>query len=142
MMARYSITSRDTGNKLEVLYDERGLIREVSFISAVERDGLAWIMANLPVQEKGITGWLPGKFDIFLVPDEVKFDVFWEQYGYKVGKVNAMSQWQKLSQSERAKAIRMIPRYHQWRKCKNPPIEAVYPERYLKNRRFDDDFTL
>ncbi len=127
---------------MEALYDDRGLVREVHFISPVDANGLAWIMRNLPVDESGITGWLPGKFEIFLIPDEVKFDAFWEAYGYKVGRVNAMNQWQKLSQGERAKAIKMIPRYHQWRKCKNPPIEAVYPERYLKNRRFEDDFTL
>ncbi len=141
-MNKYSITGRKSGNTLEVDYDERGILNNIYFRSEVNEELVDKVLRNVPRREYDVIGWMPEQFDINLIPSEVKFEVFWEVYDLKVGRIAAEKEWSKLIMAERTRAIVMAPRYHQWRKNLAPPIAAVHPERYLKHKRFNDDLTL
>lgn len=139
---RYLIVSRASGNRVEVEYDDRGLLESIRFESRPELTALDALLSKVPRNENEVTGWYPAQFEVTLIPLDVKFDVFWEAYGKKVGRQNAAAQWQKLGMNDRAKAIRSIPRYFRYCQLQNPPRQIVDPERYLKYRRFDDDFKI
>ena len=68
---------------------------------------------------------------------DITFDRFWKEFNYKVGKVKAQCEWKKLTDDDKAKALARIKAYHF--ACKAHSREMVYPERYLKHRRFDDE---
>jgi hypothetical protein len=67
----------------------------------------------------------------------ITFEKFWEEYGLKKGKIKAQKEWLKTSENDRAKAIAKIKPYKF--DCKTHNREMVYPERYLKDRRYDDE---
>jgi hypothetical protein len=65
------------------------------------------------------------------------FELFYGTYGKKVGKANAMKEWDKLSESEQQLAIEGIDRYKKYQP------DATYrkdPERYLKGRLWESEF--
>lgn len=141
-MNTYLIQSRKSGNRVEVEYNNRGYIQAVKFEGDPEETAIDALLHHIARHEKDIIGWYPEQFDVTLVPLDVKFDTFWEAYGKKIGRQNAGTQWQKLNMGDRAKALKMVPKYQRWCTLQNPPRAIVDPERYLKNRRFDDDLKL
>ena len=68
----------------------------------------------------------------------VTFEIFWKKYDYKKDKQNAEKQWNKLKEEEQLAAYKGIDKYK--RTCGGFGQPAlVYPERYLKNRRWEDE---
>lgn len=66
-----------------------------------------------------------------------EFDEFWKIYPKKNGKKNAFSQWKKLIKQDRQKAVDDIPK----RKLDDKWLGGYIkdPERYLKDRQFEDE---
>ncbi len=54
---------------------------------------------------------------------EITFEKFWEEYGYKKGRINSIKEWNKLSIDDRAKAIGRIKDYRY--DCKSHNREQV-----------------
>lgn len=69
--------------------------------------------------------------------EDITWERFWKEYNYKVGKIRAELEWKKLKKEEQAKAIAMIRRYKYF--CETHNHEVLYPERYLKYKRFNDE---
>lgn len=70
---------------------------------------------------------------------DVTFDAFWNEYAYKVGnKSRVMKKWNALKEPERLLAIGAIPRYKRFADSKK--IERVYPETYIDQRRWENEF--
>jgi hypothetical protein len=136
----YSIKSRKTTNTVEAEYDERGILTRIEFQGGLELEAIEALLNHIPRQDLNLMQWHPDKFEVTLVPTEIKWDTFWEAYPKKVGKLAAAAQWAKLRQGDRARAIKMIPKYVQWCGLCNPPRAVCDPERYLKGKRFDDEF--
>ncbi|MBL7779961.1 MAG: hypothetical protein JNM22_02005 [Saprospiraceae bacterium] len=144
---KYRITINKNGNtaSLVAAYDVDGLLQTVEFTTpGLNPAQILWMLSIVAPEEQN-AGFAAKNFSFVKVeeiPMEVSFPVFWDTYGYKVGRLQAEQQWNKLTRADQARAIMQAPRYHQWRKQKSPPQEALHPERYLKNRRFDDEFKL
>lgn len=69
-------------------------------------------------------------------PDD--FEAFWKIYPKKVGKKNAYDQWRKLKPADREQIMADIPK----REAKDDKWLNGYvkdPERYLKNRQWEDE---
>lgn len=141
-MTRYSFKSRKTGNRIEAEYAENGLLTALRIEGDIDQVATSFVLNNIPIHSSGASAWLPEHFETTLVPYEIKWDNFWEAYPKRVGKQAAMSKWQKLSQADRARAIRRLPQYLQWCQSQSPPRQVCDPERYLKDRRFDDEFKI
>ena len=61
-------------------------------------------------------------------------------YGYKVGnKARVQKKWEKLPEGERVLAMASIARYRRFAEGKK--IEMVYPETYIDQRRWENEFT-
>lgn len=117
-----------------------------------------WMMEN-PLQEPWLTafyikGHIPvtedqcrelpnkskGRITINRIYEDVSFTRFWESYGYKVGKKERTQKlWSALSPGERSECLQSISRYQRWLSTKN--IEKVYPETYLSQKRWENDFS-
>jgi hypothetical protein len=63
------------------------------------------------------------------------FDDFWIAYDKKVGKPNALKEWNRLTQKEKETAINHVTQYVESREKKF----RKDPERYLKHRTFEDE---
>ena len=67
------------------------------------------------------------------------FETFWNSYAYKVGnKSRVQKKWNAIKESERILAIGAIPRYKRFAESKR--IERVYPETYIDQRRWENEF--
>lgn len=79
------------------------------------------------------------KVQVFPVPENLSFERFWDEYDHKVGKkVRAHKLWDALSDSDRLNCFKAIPRYKFWLAHKN--IEKLYPETFLSQRRWENEF--
>lgn len=66
-----------------------------------------------------------------------EFEAFWKAYPKKVGKKNAYDQWKKLKPAEHEEIMADIPKRERDDKWLNGYVKD--PERYLKNRQWEDD---
>lgn len=67
------------------------------------------------------------------------FENFWKLYGYSKGKQRAYVKWNKLSDTDKQKAIDAIPAYlEDCARCKRDQQHAAT---YLFNHTFEDDFS-
>ena len=67
---------------------------------------------------------------------QYSFECFWNMYGKKVGKENAIKVWQKLSDQEQKIAIEKAPIYA--KATKEKKFQKA-PERWLKGKHFNDE---
>lgn len=70
---------------------------------------------------------------------DTSFANFWDTYAYKVGnKARVQKKWNLLPEKERILAIGAIARYRRFAEGKR--IERVYPETYIDQRRWENEF--
>lgn len=71
---------------------------------------------------------------------DYSFERFWNLYGYKVGsKDRVKKKWDRLPEGEKILALGSIPRYRRFAESKH--IEMAYPETYIDQRRWENEFT-
>jgi gamma-glutamylcyclotransferase (GGCT)/AIG2-like uncharacterized protein YtfP len=135
-MAEFIFTSKLFSGFMRFAYDDQGVLQKFENNASIDTKQLLFLQRNFPfaIQDleriKGKSGKIEENVDI-------TFDNFWNRYGYKKGKVNTQVAWNKLSDAAKWKAIIYIPKYIY--ECKTAGHEMLYPERYLKYRRFDDE---
>jgi hypothetical protein len=82
------------------------------------------------------------KNDLSLLSDFERndgFDRFWDAYGKKRGRANALRQWQALKPADRAKALDTVAAYV----ASTPEVRyRKDPERWLRHRCFDDQIII
>lgn len=67
------------------------------------------------------------------------FERFWNAYGYKVGnKARVAKKWNALGEGDRLLALGAIARYKRFAEGKK--IDRVYPETYIDQRRWENEF--
>lgn len=67
------------------------------------------------------------------------FQQFWDAYGLKRDRFAAERAWNKLSATDKRKAIAAIPDYNA--DCQQRGINRMYAQGYLNHHRWEDDFT-
>ncbi len=71
---------------------------------------------------------------------DYSFERFWNLYGYKVGnKDRVKKKWDRLPEGEKILALGSIPRYRRFTESKH--IEMTYPETYIDQRRWENEYT-
>ncbi len=139
----YILKSKMTSNVWEFQYDLNGILKEFKIIDGElteEQKNYLFHPKRFPYTEDIIKIWQKSvkKVEVIIGKPDLSFDTFWNLYNYKVSKKNAQTQWKKLSELDKLNAIKNIKAYDGFLKRNN--TAKVYPERYLKNRRFDDQF--
>lgn len=72
----------------------------------------------------------------YITPDG--FDLFWNAYGYKTGKPNAIKEWVKLK-ADKALQDKICKQAEQDRKAKPDNKYRKHPERWLKYKGWEDE---
>ena len=104
-----------------------------------------WLIKKsfFPATEEHIKGWTktyPNFFEITVGEIDLSFDTFWNTYANKVGKkIQAERTWNKLSKKDKLKALSSIKSYQNYLK-RNQGIAKAYPNTYLNQRYFDNDY--
>lgn len=130
--------------KAIVEYCELGYVKKIEF---GESEGVArsWFLKNMPIVLVFMAEFQENFKQIIKVtelPEDLSFVRFWETYGYKVGKKEKVIQlWQALSDEDRAKCLIKIPQYQQWL-AQKPNMERLYPQTFLSQRRWENEFRL
>jgi hypothetical protein len=127
---------------VEFCFRERdGLLCGVTFPEELSDRNTIYLIDNLPHDYEELQT-LAKKFSAVLreVPQDLSFEAFWDTYNYKVGnKARVKKLWQALPQQDRAACIVSLARYDQYLKL-HPRMERAYPETYINQRRFENQF--
>ena len=73
------------------------------------------------------------------------FVEFWNTFNFKRNKQTAEKAWKKLNNKDRAAAMAAIPNYHAYLEHKRSTgfnQNNLYPATYLKERRWEDDYSI
>jgi len=144
-MDKYTITIKKKATAVAVAGYEDGVCRFLQ----IETPGLTpeqagWILRTVPASEAELAG-MEQVFPfvkVEIVPTDLSFNAFWDAYAYKVGKQErARKLWASMSDADKTKCLRSIPRYNQWLSSKFN-MERLYPETYLSQSRFNNDFKI
>jgi len=144
-MEKYTITIKKNTTATALVGYEEGVCMLVQITTpGLKPEQTGWILKTIPPFE----GDLPVLelampfIRVEHVPQDLTFNAFWETYGYKVGKrERAAKLWAALDDAQRAKCIRSIPKYNQWLSTKFN-MERLYPETYLSQKRYDNEFKI
>ncbi|MBN1187020.1 MAG: hypothetical protein JXB49_32380 [Bacteroidales bacterium] len=68
---------------------------------------------------------------------DLSFEAFWSKYDYKVDKQQAEKFWNKMTRPDKLAALAGITKYRYGCRLKNTAM--IYPVRYLRNRRWEDE---
>lgn len=78
-------------------------------------------------------------FEVEVIIPEITFDYFYEIYGKKTTKKQASDFWRKMKEADKVLAVLGVRKYKNY--CKmHQNREQVDPVRYLKHRRYEDEF--
>jgi hypothetical protein len=132
----YIFTSSQIEGFMLFGYDDQGVLMKFENNATLSDKQLLFLKDNFPFAQCDLPR-IKGKYGKIEEHVDLTFDNFWNKYNYKRGKVKTQEQWGKLSDEAKFKAISYIPKYIYESKLKGHDI--LYPERYLKYRRFDDE---
>ena len=100
---------------------------------------------RFPYSEEIIKKWIESKtlkkyFDIEINLPEITFEFFYDSYKKKTTKKQALDFWNKrMTDAEKVNAVLGIRKYFNYLKL-YPYREKVDPIRFLRNRRYEDEF--
>lgn len=139
---KYAITIKRTTTVTAVAQYEEGMLHKLELPLGITKEQVNWLKQSIPGDEIDLNTWSRSASWIIVeqIPEDLTFNTFWEAYNYKVGKKErAIKLWLALSEADRTKALRSIPKYNWWL-TKKQNMERLYPETYLNQRRFDNEF--
>jgi hypothetical protein len=146
-MTQYRIEFKERKSTLHVTYQKgqmHGL--ELHNEGDLNDDQVYYLMGELPyniVQEdmaKSFCQTSNGKLKMEAVPTDLSFDNFWNTYGNKIGKKERTAElWKHFSNADKAAALIGIKKYKKWL-GQNTSVQMLYPETFLSQRRFENEF--
>lgn len=137
---KYLITGAQA--KATVEYDETGLLCSIQFPEGQDQ-ARAWFLRSVPVKHSDLPAFMEtyaAKLRLTPIPPDLSFNAFYNAYAYKVGrKERAVKLWTALTEAERTACLRAIPRYNAWL-AQRPSTERLYPETFLSQRRWENEY--
>lgn len=70
---------------------------------------------------------------------EAQFEDFWGRCPQRKQKRKALTEWRKLTAGDRAAALEAVVAWYEHFKKEHKDATLLYPERFLKNRRWEDE---
>lgn len=120
-MKDYIIIHKESERKVTLSYDNIfGLLRKVELSNARWQEEEITIVlreAHLLRTESNFLSKMQGKYndwDYLEVPRDLRFEVFWNIYGYKKGKIASTQKlWNALTDAEKIEVLLFIPKFKQ-----------------------------
>ncbi len=140
----YTLKAKNTKVVLEFTYDLNNVLKSFKIREGVlDEKQVKWLFHNsiFPYQEAKIKLWkeqYKKDFDFIIGLPDLSFDTFWDLYNYKIGKIEARKQWNKLSERDKIEAIKNIKAYDGYLSRKH--YNKLHPERYIKKRAFENQY--
>lgn len=140
----YTIKSKDVCAVWVFKYQLDGELRSFEVLDGsftVKQADWLFRGGRFPYNEEIMKKWLTyfkKYFEIEVGIPEITFDYFYEFYGKKRTKSEAKKFWSKMSPKDRTLAVLGVKRYLNI--CKLDNRSPVDPIRYLRNRRFEDEY--
>lgn len=139
-MKSYTLISKN-GNQSSFTFNEANCLIEFKADAAMEHSALNWLLERLPVTYAELLGMAEKiKAKLVEVQLDLSFEKAWSEYAYKVGnKTKAKKLWEELNDADKTLALIAIGKYKRYLQVKTG-IEQVYFERFISQRRFENDF--
>ena len=123
-------------------YDLNGLLIEVHITSDDVKRSHQWLQANLYFEEKYMKQTIENSYQlqqlVSVLPADLHFEIFWNHYNYKKGKVAAQAAYKKLNDTEKASCMLGVKKYQ--KSVQKDGTAIVYAERYIKRRYWEDEW--
>jgi len=137
---KFILTHKKITGSIVIEYDAQGRIHSFEFDCEAGQDLWQFMMDNFPLQVEVLRNTAYKNFKINEVPGDITFDGFWKAYDHKVGnKARAKRLFELLNPVERTVAICTIKHYNAFL-LSHPNQDKCYPETYLSQRRFENNF--
>jgi len=135
------ILKGNQGNECLFTFNQDGVLCEFKAAADINAAALIWLLERLPKYNNTLAVIAKqNKMELVEVPLDLSFENFWNSYNHKIGnKDRSRKLWEKLSDADKVRSLVVIPRYDTYLKAKNG-IEKLYPETFLNQRRFENDF--
>lgn len=146
MNSKYTITIKKMSTADVVVgYDMDGMLVLIEIkTSGLTENQTNWIKSMIPAWERALND-LSTTYNFIKVeaiPVDLTFNTFWDKYAHKVGnRTRAYTLWSGLQEPEKIKCMASITRYNQWL-AQRPRMERLYPETYLSQKRFNNEFII
>jgi hypothetical protein len=136
MIQEFIFTSKSFPGSLHFIY-EKGVLIGFQNNAQLEEKQIFYLQNRFPFKVENLEEMAANSSGQITEVTELSFDIFWEKYAYKVDKINAQKVWEKLPKAEKINALTGIYRYQN--QCTLKGVPKVYPERYLKYKRWLDE---
>jgi len=138
----YTMTSKKFPNVWEFEYDLNGFLTAFKILEGElnEEQQKFLFSPKFPYLETTIQKWKSIKgIDLVIGTPDLSFNIFFDNYAHKVGRLKAEKSWNKLSKADRITCLKSLKAYNDYLFRKR--IAKAYPATYLNQRMFDDEFS-
>ena len=141
-MRRFLITSPAFTGEADILYDETGRLVKLDVMSTDMPPAIVNIFKEkIPVKVENLTAaFESNRATIVETSFEVSFDMFWQKYDKKINRKRCELIWAKLSKADQVSAFYGIDKYTKYLKTKESWRSKADPEKYLKDRYWENDW--
>jgi len=137
-MTRYILTSIRTGNELDVTYNDEGFLWAVSLNGNYSLDEHTAVWQLMPTQKADMQKLSIKNVHIKEVMPDLSFERFYKAYKYPVDRKRAEAIWNRMTDTNRMKAIECIAEYDKY--LGRSGIAKAYPKTFLGNEYFHTDY--
>ena len=133
-MQEFIFTSKRFKGSMYFVYNN-GILERFENRAELSTEQMHFFEHNFPFRSEYLVH-IKGSGDLTEVTD-LSFENFWCKYDYKVDKTQAKKYWEKMPRHDKIAALGGIYKYKYQCNMKNTAM--IYPIRYLKNRRWEDE---
>lgn len=133
-MKTFIFTSSQFTGEIIFNFDGNGFLKSYSNMADLDCAQIAYLLTNLPkhVDEVEVLRTKSKTISVKEITVIPTFEEFWDKYGFKEDKQEAMQKWKKLTDKEKVEAYEYISVYKN--KLKQSRIAMKYAKTYLHNR--------
>jgi len=137
---RYRLETKTLAGYLYFEYDKNGILTLFKNHSSLEPYQVNVLIGRFPMTEEMLRAFTKAsKSKLILVPEDLTFERFWSLFAYKVGKIpRCRKLWSALEDADKAAVLESIPQYKRW--ISRRSVEHIYPETYLAQERWKNEF--
>lgn len=137
----YVLSSDQFVGEITLTYDKNQVLERLESTAQLSDHQRTMLSRVFPLTYAQLTRLVgeSGGLKAKLLPPDLSFEVFWKAYNYPTKKARAQPLWEKLSNTDKVACLNSLTAYAYYLSVKNG-IERQYPDTYLRQRRWEDDF--
>lgn len=139
-MRKFQLTNSKLSGAISIVYDEHGILQMIDYTgSGASFEQVSYLTHKMPILFDSLeTFCKTANIDAVECGYEVSFEMFWNEYAYKVERKRTEQLWKAMSKVKQVKAYLSIAGYKRFLKRKK--IEQKYPDTYLRSEAFETEW--